>query len=120
MDDQINQLSKGEKTNSNPNKYNLISKKKEVKSDIPDQSSKVEKPVKDATNKNKENKAQNPSPIAKGPVPEVKEILKPPSYFNFEHEIQKIRIPVPFLELVKHENFKRSLSKLLHSEPLYK
>jgi hypothetical protein len=43
--------------------------------------------------------------------------MKPPSYFNFEHEIQKIRIPVPLSELVKHEDFKRSLSKLLQSEP---
>jgi ribonuclease HI len=47
----------------------------------------------------------------------VREILKPPSSFNFEHEIQKIRIPVPISELVKHEDFKRSLSKLLQPEP---
>jgi ribonuclease HI len=117
MDNQINELSKGEKTNSSPNKYNLRSKKKEGKSDIPDQPSRAEKPAKDATNNNKEKKTQNPSPIAKGPVPEVREILKPPSYFNFEHEIQKIRIPVPLSELVKHEDFKKSLSKLLQSEP---
>jgi hypothetical protein len=43
--------------------------------------------------------------------------LKPPSSFNFEHEIQKIKIPVPLSELVKHEDFKKSLSKLLQSEP---
>jgi hypothetical protein len=41
----------------------------------------------------------------------------PPPFFNFDHEIQKIRIPVPLSELVKHEDFKRSLSKLLQSEP---
>jgi hypothetical protein len=117
MDSQINELSKGEKTNSSPNKYNLRSKKKEGKSDIPDQPSRAEKPAKDAINNNKEKKTQNPSPIAKGHVPEVREIMKPPSYFNFEHEIQKIRIPVPLSELVKHEDFKRSLSKLLQSEP---
>jgi hypothetical protein len=29
MDNQLNELSKGEKTNNNPNKYNLRSKKKE-------------------------------------------------------------------------------------------
>jgi ribonuclease HI len=46
----------------------------------------------------------------------VREILNPPSSFNFEHEIQKIRIPVPLSELVKHEDFKRSLSKLLLPE----
>jgi ribonuclease HI len=56
-------------------------------------------------------------PIAKDPVPEVREIMKPPSSFSFEHEIQKIRIPVPLAELVKHEDFKRSLSKLLQPEP---
>jgi hypothetical protein len=40
LDNQINELSKGEKANSSPNKYNLRSKKKEEKSDIPDQPSK--------------------------------------------------------------------------------
>jgi hypothetical protein len=50
-------------------------------------------------------------------VPEVKEILKPTSPFNFEHEVQKIRIPVPLSQLFKHEDFKRSLSKLLMLEP---
>jgi ribonuclease HI len=47
----------------------------------------------------------------------VREILKPPSSFNFEHEIQNIRIPVPILELVKHEDFKSCLSKMLQPEP---
>jgi hypothetical protein len=46
----------------------------------------------------------------------VREILKPPSSFNFEHEVQKIRIPIPLSELVKHEDFKRILSKLLTPE----
>jgi hypothetical protein len=54
---------------------------------------------------------------AKYPISEVREIPKPPSSFSFENEIQKIRIPVPLLELVKNEDFKRSLSKLLLSEP---
>jgi hypothetical protein len=47
----------------------------------------------------------------------VTEILKPPSSFNFEHEIHKITILVPLSELVKHEYFKRSLSTMLQSEP---
>jgi hypothetical protein len=68
-------------------------------------------------NNNKENKAQNPSPIAKDLIPEVREILKPPSSFSFEQQIQKIRIPVPLSELVKHIDFKKSLSKLLQYEP---
>jgi hypothetical protein len=97
MNSQINELSKGEKANSSPNKYNLWSKKKEGKSDIPDQPSIAEKPAKDTTNNNKEKKAQNPPPIAKDPVPEVREILKPPSSFSFEHEIQKDQNPcAPF------------------------
>jgi hypothetical protein len=50
-------------------------------------------------------------------VPEVKEILKLPSSFSFEHEIQKIRIPVPFLELIKNAEFKKYLSKMLQPEP---
>jgi hypothetical protein len=32
-------------------------------------------------------------------------------------KFRKIRIPVPLSELVKHEDFKKSLSKLLQSEP---
>jgi hypothetical protein len=120
MNSQINELSKGEKeNNSSPNKYNLRSKKKEGKSDTHDQPLVTENPAKDAVNCSKERKAQNLSPIAKDPVSEVREIQKPPSSFNFEHEIQKIRIPVPISELVKHEDFKRSLSKLLQSEPSY-
>jgi hypothetical protein len=55
--------------------------------------------------------------LVKIPTPEVKEILKPPSSFSFENEIQKIKIPVPFLELVKDEDFKRYLSKMLQPEP---
>jgi ribonuclease HI len=55
---------------------------------------------------------------AKEPVAEVREAPKPVSSFNFEHEIQKIRILVPISELVKNEDFKRSLSKMLQSESL--
>jgi hypothetical protein len=118
INSQINELSKGEKAKDNsPNRYNLRSKKKEGKSDISDQPLLAERPAKPATNTAKEKKAQNISPIAKAPVPEVREIPKPPSSFSFEHEIQKIRIPVPLSELVKNEYFKRSLSKLLLSEP---
>jgi hypothetical protein len=95
LDSQINELRKGEKANSSPNKYNRGSKKKEVKSNIHDHPSIVEKPTKDATNNIKEEKAQNPPPIAKDLVPEVREIMKPPSSFSFENEIYKIGIPIP-------------------------
>jgi ribonuclease HI len=117
LSSQINELRKGEKDNTNPNKYNLQSKKKKGKSNILDHPSIAEKPAKDAVNNNRGKKAQNPLPIVKYPIPKVRVILRPPSSFNFEHEIQKIRIHVPLSELVKHEDFKKSLSKLLHLEP---
>jgi hypothetical protein len=56
MDSQLNEMSKGEKTNISPNKYNLRSKKKEGKSDIADQPTKVEKPTKNLANNNKDKK----------------------------------------------------------------
>jgi len=56
MDSQINELSKGEKTNSSPNKYNLRSKNKEGKSKFPDHPSRTEKSAKDAKNSRKEKK----------------------------------------------------------------
>jgi hypothetical protein len=43
--------------------------------------------------------------------------MKSPSYFNFDHEIQRIRISVPLSEMVKNEDFMRSLSKLLRPKP---
>jgi hypothetical protein len=113
MDIQLNELSKGDKASDNPNRYNLRSKKKEGKSDVPDQPSRAEKSCQRCSKQQQGKEIQNPPPVAKDPVPEVREILKPPSSFNFEHEIQKIRIPVPLSELVKHEDFKKSLSKLL-------
>jgi len=72
MDIQLNELSKGNKASNNLNIYSLGSKKKDGKSDIPDQPSRVEKPAKDATNRIKENKSQNPSLVAKYPFLEVR------------------------------------------------
>jgi hypothetical protein len=104
MNSQINELSKGEKEKSNttPNRYNLRSKKNEGKSDILDQTLIEKRPAKPATLTTKENKTQNISSTAKDPIPEVREIPKPPSSFSFEHEIQNIRILVPLSELVKN------------------
>jgi hypothetical protein len=56
IDGQINELSKGEKTIGSSNKYNLRSRKKQVKYDISYQPSREKKPAKDATNKSKEKK----------------------------------------------------------------
>jgi hypothetical protein len=43
--------------------------------------------------------------------------MNPSSRFNFENEVHKIRISVPLSELVKNEDFKMSLSKMLMLEP---
>jgi hypothetical protein len=56
---------------------------------------------------------KTPYALAKSPTLKVKEIPKSPSSFSFESEIQKIKIPIPFLELIKNEKFKRYLSKML-------
>jgi hypothetical protein len=73
----------------------------------------AEKLTKQATNFTKEKKTQTLPPTTKDPILEVREIPKPPSTFSFEHKIQKIKITVPLSKLVKNEDFKRSLSKLL-------
>jgi len=116
MNSQVNELGKREKANNTPNRYNLGSKKKEGNFDSQDQPLIVERPVKPATVTTKEKKTQNTFLAAKKPVYEVREALKPFPSFNFEHEIQNIRISVPLSKLVKNEYFKRSLSKLLQSE----
>jgi hypothetical protein len=64
----------------------------------------------------KEKEEQNHQKRIKTHVTEIKEIMKYPSSFSFKNEIQKIKIPVPFLELIKNEDFKRYLSKMLQPE----
>jgi hypothetical protein len=116
MSIQIHELGKGERAGHTPNRYNLRSRRKEGDFDSQDQPLIADRPTKSATATTKEKKTQSASPAAKEPVTEVREAPKPISSFNFEHEIQKIRILVPLSELVKNEDFKRSLSKLLQSE----
>jgi hypothetical protein len=117
MSNQLNEPSKGEKTGNDPNRYNLQSKKKEGNPDTPEQPARAEKPARDIAGNNKERKAQSPPPVVKSPILEVKEILKPPSPYSFEHEIQNIRIHVPLSKLVKHEDFIRCLSNIFQLEP---
>jgi hypothetical protein len=117
MDNQLNELSKGEKTNENANKYNLRSKKKEGKSNTSDQPTQIENFAKTVASSNKGKEVQNPQAVTKTHVPEIKEILKSPSSFSFESEIQKIKILVPFLEMIKNEDFKKYLFNMLHPEP---
>lgn len=64
----------------------------------------------------KEKDSQRTQVMIINPFPETKEILKPSSSFSFENEIQKIKIHVHFLELIKNEEFKKYLSKMLQPE----
>lgn len=97
-------------------RYNLRSDKKAAALDIPESSTRAKKPAEETTDSNRGKKAQPPSPIIQSHAPEIREIPKFTSSFNFEHEIQKIRIPVPLTELIKHGEFKKRFSDLLKSE----
>jgi hypothetical protein len=116
MDNQINELSKGEREKENPSRYDLRSKKKGEKINASDQPTKTEKSAKAVTIGNKEKFAQSPPVLVEDPILEVKEILKSPPSFSYENEIQKIKIPVPFSELIKIEEVQKCLSKMLLSE----
>jgi hypothetical protein len=108
MDSQLNELSKGEKASGGQGRYNLRSDKRTTAPDIPEQSTRAEKPASKVADGHRGKKAQPLSPVVHNHVPEIKEIPKPTSSFNFEHEIQKIRIPVPLTELIKHDEFKNA------------
>jgi ribonuclease HI len=116
MDSQLNELSKGDKVSGGRGRYNLRSDKKTAAPDIPEQSTRTEKPANEVVDSHGGKKAQPLSPIAHNHAPEIREIPKLASSFNFEHEIQKIRIPVPLTELIKHGEFKKCFSELLQSE----
>jgi hypothetical protein len=116
MDSQLNELSKGDKATDNQGRYDLRSKKKTVASDAPERSTRTEKPANEVEDRHRGKKHQPLSPIVQSHVPEIREIPKLTSSFNFEHEIQKIRILVPLTELIKHEGFKKHFSEILRSE----
>jgi hypothetical protein len=116
MDSQLNELSKGDKVSGGRGRYNLRSDKRTAAPDIPERSTRTEKPANEAADGYRGKKAQPLSPIIQNHAPEVREIPKLASSFNFEHEIQKIRIPVPLTELIKHGEFKKCFSELLQSE----
>jgi hypothetical protein len=116
MDIQLNELSKGDKVNDGRGRYNLRSEKKAAAPDILEQSTRTENPANEVANSHRGKKAQPLSPIVHNHVPEIREIPKLTSSFNFEHEIQNIRIHVPLTELIKHEEFKKCFSELLQSE----
>jgi hypothetical protein len=56
MDIQLNELSKGDKVNDNPNKYNLMSKKKGGNPDVPDHPTRAENSTEDVVSSSKEKK----------------------------------------------------------------
>jgi hypothetical protein len=116
MSAQIHELGKEQRAGHASNRYNLRSRRKEGDFDSPDQPLIAERPIRSAAAATKDKRAQSALPVVKEPIIEVREAPKPIPSFNFEHEIQNIRIPVPLSELVKNEDFKRSLSKLLQSE----
>jgi hypothetical protein len=116
MDSQLNELNKGDKAGDGRGRYNLRSDRRAVASDIPEPSTRAEKPANEVADSHRGKKAQPLSPKVQNHVPEIREIPKPTSSFNFEHEIQKIIIPVPLTELIKHDKFKKHFSDLLKSE----
>jgi hypothetical protein len=116
MDSQLNELSKGDKASSIQGKYNLRSKKKIAAPDVPDQFPRTEKHASEVVDSNKGKKVQPLSPMVQSHVPEVRETPKLTSSFNFEHEIQNIRIPMPLTALIKNEEFKKCFSRLLQSK----
>jgi hypothetical protein len=116
MNGQVNELSKGDKAGGGRGRYNLRSDKKAAVPDVPKKSTCAEKPANEVADSHRGKKAQPLSPIVQNHVPEIREIPKLTSSFNFEHEIQKIRIPVPLTELIKHGEFKNRFSDLLKSE----
>ena len=67
----LNDLSKGERTSGNPNRYNLGSNKKEGKPDIPDKPTRTKNPAKGVASRSKEKEAQNPQDVVKIPTPKV-------------------------------------------------
>ena len=115
MNGQLNELSKGDKASGGRGRYNLRSDKRAAP-DVPESSTRAEKPAENIDDSHKGKKARPLSPIIQSHAPEIREIPKLASSFNFEHEIQKIRIPVPLTELIKHGEFKKRFSDLLKSE----
>jgi hypothetical protein len=116
MDSQLNELSKENNTSGSQCRYDLRSQKKVVTPNVPEQSTRTEKLANEVAGSHRGKKHHPLSPIAQSCVPKIREIQKLTSSFNFEHEIQKIRIPVPLTELIKLGGFKKIFSNTLQSE----
>jgi ribonuclease HI/uncharacterized small protein (DUF1192 family) len=116
MNGQLHELNKADKAGNSRGRYNLRSDKRAAAPDVPESSTREKKPAEETTDSNRGKKTHPPSPIIQVHAPEIREIPKLTSSFNFEHEIQKIRIPVPLTELIKHGEFKKRFSDLLKAE----
>jgi hypothetical protein len=74
MDSQLNELSKGDKASGSQGRYDLRSKKKTVAPDVPEQSTRTEKPANEVADSHRGKKHQPLSPIVQSHVPEIREI----------------------------------------------
>jgi len=71
--------------------------------DVSEQSNRIDKYANEVADTHRGKKVQPLSPIVHNRVPEIREIPNLTSSFNFEHEIQNIRILVPLTELIKYD-----------------
>jgi ribonuclease HI len=98
-------------------KYNLRSNSNAPKVDTPVSTKKANNPVKAGISKDSPG-IQIDQPVkqpAKVSTAEIKEPEKNVSSFSLEHEINKIKIFVPLLELMKTDPFRKTVLKALQS-----
>jgi ribonuclease HI len=128
-------------TAEDKNRYNLRSKSKAAQADAPASPAETAAPVrqKEHTSEDqpvkpsKEGAPASPKKVVvpvsqqasetqplteqqkdrEAPSSQVKTADKAPSSFNFEAELQKIKIPIPLVELMKNEMFKRDILRTL-------
>jgi hypothetical protein len=81
-----------------------------------DQGKQIEAPPKTNPNKGMTSKTQS-SPLSKPLAPKTKEADKTPTSFILEHELRKIKIPIPLMKFLKNEPFKKSIMKVLQPTP---
>jgi hypothetical protein len=93
-------------------KYDLRMRNGSSKATTYNQGKQAEPPPKPNPNKGMPYKI-HPSPLSKPLAPETKEVDKTPTSFSLEHKLIKIKIPVPFTELLKNEPFKKSIMKVM-------
>jgi hypothetical protein len=110
FDDQIGE--KGVIQGQPKKKYDLRMRNGASKATTFDQGKQAESPPKPNPNKVMPSKTKS-SPLSKHIAPETKEVDKPPNSFILEHEMRKIKIPVPLKKLLKNEPFKKSIMKVL-------